>query len=49
MEYKPGVWHVMPVQSGDHGTAIGLLADKEETHDFYLNIMKLLNKIETQE
>ena len=49
MEYNSGIWHVMPVQTGDHGTAIGLLADKDETHTFYLNIMKLLKKVESKE
>ena len=49
MDYEPGIWNVMPVQSGDHGTAIGLLADKDETQKFYLNIMQLLDKIESKE
>jgi hypothetical protein len=49
MDYEPGIWNVMPVQSGDHGTAIGLLADKDETQNFYLNIMKLLSGIEAKE
>lgn len=49
MDYEPGIWHVMPVQAGDHGTAIGLLADKDETQNFYLNIMKLLQTIELKE
>ena len=46
MEYNPGIWHVMPIRVGDHGTAIGLLADKEETHNFYLNIMNMFKEIE---
>ncbi len=46
MEYNPGIWHVMPIRVGDHGTAIGLLADKEETHKFYLNIMNMFKEIE---
>ena len=49
MDYEPGIWNVMPVQSGDHGTAIGLMADKDETQKFYLNIMQLLDKIESKE
>ena len=40
---QPGVWNVMPVQTGDHGTAIGLFADKEETQKFYLNLCEMLN------
>ncbi len=46
MEYEPGVWNVMPVQTGDHGTAIGLMADKAETQQFYHNIMNLLETVE---
>ena len=49
MEYKPGIWNIMPVQTGDHGTAIGLMADKEETQGFYLDIMELLENIESKE
>lgn len=49
MDYKPGVWNIMPVQAGDHGTAIGLFAEKEETQEFYLNIMNLLKTIEEKE
>ena len=49
MEYEPGIWNVMPVRAGDHGTAIGLLADKDETQSFYLSIMDLLKDIESKE
>lgn len=49
MEYKSGIWNVMPVRTGDHGTAIGLMADKEETQSFYLEIMALLKEIEKKE
>ncbi len=49
MDYESGIWNVMPVQTGDHGTAIGLMADKDDTQNFYLNIMDLLKKIELKE
>lgn len=39
---EPGVWQVMPECEGDHGTAIGLFADAEKTHNFYLDMMALL-------
>ncbi|MCR4670181.1 MAG: hypothetical protein K5643_03240 [Saccharofermentans sp.] len=45
-ELNPGVWNVMPVQKGDHGTAIGLLADEEETRLFYGELAKLLVSVE---
>ncbi|MBQ6267181.1 MAG: hypothetical protein IJK64_05365 [Clostridia bacterium] len=44
-DVEPGVWNVMPVQQGDHGTAIGLLADKEQTHTFYIELCEMLNAL----
>ncbi len=44
---QPGVWNVMPVRHGDHGTAIGLKTDWEETKNFYLDILGLLEQVET--
>ena len=43
---EKGIWQVMPEQEGDHGTAIGLFADAEKTHQFYLDMMDLLLKTE---
>ncbi|MBO5859505.1 MAG: hypothetical protein J6R20_06990 [Clostridia bacterium] len=40
-----GVWNVMPVSDGDHGTAIGLFADKEQTQAFYLEMCEMLNAL----
>ncbi len=37
-----GIWNVMPVQKGDHGTAIGLLANKEEHRKLYLSLSEML-------
>ncbi len=45
-DVQPGVWHVMPLQIGDHGTPIGLMADKEKTHKFYLDMLEILRKTE---
>ncbi len=39
---EKGVWNVMPVCEGDHGTAIGLFADKDETESFYLELCEML-------
>ena len=41
-----GVWHVMDVRPGDHGTPIGLFADKEKTHALYREILDLLRRSE---
>jgi hypothetical protein len=42
---EKGVWNVMPVIEGDHGDAIGLFADKTETHEFYLEMCEMLNEL----
>lgn len=44
-----GVWQVMPEREGDHGTAVGLFADVEKTHSFYLEIAEMLTSTETME
>jgi hypothetical protein len=36
----------MPVQTGDHGTAIGLFANKEKTRAFYLETAQMLRGLE---
>lgn len=41
-QLKAGEWNVMPVRKGDHGTPIGLFADKEETHKFYDDLVSIL-------
>ena len=42
---EPGVWQVMPIQRGDHGTAIGLFSKPEQTKSFYLEHCKMLNSL----
>ena len=42
---ETGVWNVMPVSTGDHGTAIGLFADEEQTRAFYLEMCEMLNAL----
>lgn len=42
---KPGIWNVMPVQKGDHGTAIGLLAEVQPTQQFYIDLVEMLSKL----
>ncbi|NLO46594.1 MAG: hypothetical protein GX107_08935 [Clostridiales bacterium] len=44
---EKGVWNVMPVSVGDHGTAIGLLVkDKSQTHNFYTEILNMLSDLD---
>lgn len=45
-DIKPGIWNVMPVSVGDHGTPIGLFTDKDKPCKFYLEHISILNKIE---
>ncbi|MCR5523926.1 MAG: hypothetical protein K6F64_09915 [Clostridia bacterium] len=45
---NPGVWNVMPVQKGDHGTAIGLLANKKNFQKFYDSIAVMLKDTEKE-
>ncbi len=40
-----GVWQKMPLTYGDHGSVIGLMADKEETHTFFINHMDMINTL----
>lgn len=42
---ETGIWNVMPVEKGDHGTAIGLFADTDETHQFYIELCEMLNAL----
>ena len=39
---RPGVWNVMPITQGDHGTAIGLFESKEVTSKFYDDLIGVL-------
>ncbi len=43
----PGVWNVMPTIVGDHGTPIGLFADKNKTHKFYDAFTDMLIDLES--
>lgn len=39
---EKGVWNVMPVKEGDHGTVIGLNADTEKTRGFYDELFTMI-------
>lgn len=47
-EIKAGVWNVMPTRCGDHGTPIGLFADKTQTRLFYLDLIAILRTAENK-
>lgn len=40
-----GIWQVMPVSRGDHGSAVGLLGNKKETQELYLKMCEKLNAL----
>ena len=43
--YKKGVWNIMPVSKGDHGTPIGLCVSKEYTHNLYDQLVELMKNV----
>ncbi len=43
---EKGLWNVMPTREGDHGTAIGLFADKDRTHRFYDELVETIRTTE---
>ena len=50
-EYNPsdirkGVWNVMPVSTGDHGTAIGIGVSEEAIMSFYNGIIEMIENLE---
>lgn len=40
-----GIWNVMPLSVGDHGSAIGLCSDMDELSAFYMNIVKMIDAL----
>ncbi len=38
-----GVWYVMPIRQGDHGTVIGLNGNTEKTRTFYKDLITMIN------
>lgn len=43
---KPGVWNVMPIRRGDHGTPIGLFSDRRSIRSFYDEMVYILSAVE---
>lgn len=43
---EKGMWNVLPVRTGDHGTPIGLFADNNETRELYKELFDMLIAIE---
>ncbi|MPM87264.1 Lipase [bioreactor metagenome] len=42
---QKGVWNVMPVQTGDHFTPMGLFADKDQTREFFKNLAETISSL----
>ena len=47
--YQKGVWNIMSVAKGDHGTPIGLFVSKKYTHNFYDSMIELMKDVEDRE
>ena len=45
---EPGIWNVMPTLLCDHGMATGLLANKKKVQGFYINLARMLMKLESE-
>ena len=43
LDPQPGIWHVMPVVRGDHGSVIGLGRTLEQTLPLYLEHMRMVD------
>ena len=43
---EPGVWNIMPTLLCDHGAATGLFAKRKKTQGFYINLIRMLMKLE---
>lgn len=43
---EKGMWNIMPVSSGDHGTPIGLFADTLKTRAFFVKHFEMLYNVE---
>ena len=43
-----GIWNVMPTLICDHGMATGLLANKKKLQGFYINLLRMLMKLESE-
>ena len=44
-EIQKGIWNTAPVQSGDHGTPVGLGASASKTHDFYTKLFAMIDSL----
>lgn len=42
---QSGIWNVMPVSTGDHGSAIGLGSSEEAVMEFYISMIETINSI----
>ena len=40
-----GIWNVMPLSTGDHGSAIGIGISEELTMSFYLDMISMINSL----
>lgn len=46
INFIPGIWTVMPMLRGHHGTIIGMDNNTQEVHEFYSNHFKLIDELQ---
>lgn len=44
-ETERGVWYVFPTKDGDHGTVIGMNGNAVQTHQFYADLVEMINTL----
>ncbi|MBR3803192.1 MAG: helix-turn-helix domain-containing protein [Clostridia bacterium] len=45
IKIERGIWHVLPTRTGHHGTVIGMDGNTQETHEFYTNLITMINAL----
>ncbi|MBQ5824228.1 MAG: helix-turn-helix domain-containing protein [Clostridia bacterium] len=45
VEIERGTWYVLPTRDGDHGTVIGMNGNAAQTHQFYADLVTMINAL----
>lgn len=45
IEIERGKWYVFPTMNGDHGTVIGMNGNAAQTHQFYTDLVGMINEL----
>ena len=44
-QFSHGKWYVFPTKDGDHGTVIGMNGNAVQTHQFYTDLVEMINAL----